>query len=309
MLELIRVLGTTAPRRVATQALAAVRELGCRRVRADLVDRMGRGTCGVVERPCGRVSERRQRGVRLAIRCRCLSITDAGDRRRRRRGSPSVGQRLGAVARNGRETQLTAARRLTRSTQSSTVVLGGGSDYAVFLNHLGVPSADVAFDGPDPMYHTLFDTHEYVERVADPGFTYTTTLARLMGLAAVRLSGAEVVPIDPAAIASSVRSYLREVRVRVRGASGDASLRGVEAALDELTRAAQSFEDARSSALEAGDPRQVSRAQPPAAAARAVLHRQRRVARTGVVPARADGSGAFLSARCPAGVVGGAGLR
>ena len=131
--------------------------------------------------------------------------------------------------------------------------LGGGSDYAVFLNHLGVPSADVAFDGPDPMYHTLFDTHEYVERVADPGFTYTTTLARLMGLAAVRLSGAEVVPIEPAAIASSVRSYLREVRVRVRGASGDASLRGVEAALDELTRAAQSFEDARSSALEAGD--------------------------------------------------------
>jgi N-acetylated-alpha-linked acidic dipeptidase len=131
--------------------------------------------------------------------------------------------------------------------------LGGGSDYAVFLNHLGVPSADVAFDGPDPTYHTLFDTHDYVERVADPGFAFTTTLARLMGIAAMRLSGAEVVPIDPVAMASSVRSYLREVSVRVRGASGDASLRGVQAALDQLTTAAQSYEAARRSALEAGD--------------------------------------------------------
>jgi len=131
--------------------------------------------------------------------------------------------------------------------------LGGGSDYAVFLNHLGVPSADLAFDGPDPMYHTLFDTHDYVARTADPGFSYTTTLARLMGIAAVRLSGAEVVPIDPVTLASSVAAYLREVRVRVRGASGDASLRGVEDALEQLTTAAQSFEDARRSALEADD--------------------------------------------------------
>jgi N-acetylated-alpha-linked acidic dipeptidase len=131
--------------------------------------------------------------------------------------------------------------------------LGGGSDYSVFLNHLGVPSADLAFDGPDPMYHSLYDTHEYVERMADPGFSYTTTLARVMGVASLRLAGAETIPIDPVAIASSARAYLREVAVRVAGASGEATLRSVEAALDELARAAQSFETARVSALEAGD--------------------------------------------------------
>ena len=103
------------------------------------------------------------------------------------------------------------------------------------------------------MYHTLFDTHDYVERMADPGFSYTTTLARLMGVAALRLGGAEIVPIDPVAIASSARSYLREVAVRVPGASGEASLRAVEAALDELARARAVVRDRRDSALEAGD--------------------------------------------------------
>ena len=130
--------------------------------------------------------------------------------------------------------------------------LGGGSDYAVFLNHLGVPSADVAFDGRDPTYHTPFDTHDYVERAADPGFIYTTTLARLMGVAAMRLSGAEIVPIDPVASASSARSYLREVGPSV-GRSGEASLRGVEAALDDFRNAAHAIAASRDSALRAAD--------------------------------------------------------
>jgi N-acetylated-alpha-linked acidic dipeptidase len=152
----------------------------------------------------------------------------------------------------------TAGERGTASSGSDGDIvedrLGGGSDYSVFLNHLGVPSADLAFDGPYPTYHTAFDTHAYVERVADPGFAYSTALARLTGVAALRLAAAEVIPIDPAAIASSVRSYLREVAVRVRGASGEKSLRSIEAALDELARAAQAFESARTAALEAGDP-------------------------------------------------------
>ena len=49
--------------------------------------------------------------------------------------------------------------------------LGGGSDYAVFLNLLGVPAADLAFDGPYGVYHSVYDTHEFVARFADPGFS------------------------------------------------------------------------------------------------------------------------------------------
>ena len=110
--------------------------------------------------------------------------------------------------------------------------LGGGSDYTVFLNRLGVPSADLGFNGDDWAYHTAFDTHEYVERVADRGFRYTTAMTRLIGVAAVRLASADVVPIDPVAAAAAVRTYWREIEPRLpRGIDG---VQAVEAALEEL---------------------------------------------------------------------------
>ena len=130
--------------------------------------------------------------------------------------------------------------------------LGGGSDYTVFLNHLGVPSADLGFDGSDPTYHTLFDTHEHVDRVADPGFRYTTTMTRLAGIAAIRLANADVLPLDPVALSSSIRTYLRELRSRTSKAHEDA-LRDVDKAVEELARAADSFTRVRESAIEKGE--------------------------------------------------------
>ena len=132
--------------------------------------------------------------------------------------------------------------------------LGGGSDYTVFLNHLGVPSADLGFDGDDWAYHTAFDTHEYVDRVADPGFRYTTAMTRLLGVAATRLASADVVPIDPVATAAAARAFWREIEPRVPGnASG---VQSVKAALDDLERAAGAFGRKRDSILASGEPGQ-----------------------------------------------------
>ena len=137
-------------------------------------------------------------------------------------------------------------------TESDVIAdrLGGGSDYTVFLNHLGVPSADFGFDGDDWAYHTAFDTHDYVDRVADPGFRYTTAMTRLLGVAATRLASADVVPIDPVATAASARAFWREIEPRVpRSAAG---VQSVEAALEELERAAEAFNRQRDSILESG---------------------------------------------------------
>ncbi len=41
-----------------------------------------------------------------------------------------------------------------RTEDPPVLVLGSGSDYTVFLNHLGVPSMDLTFDGPYGVYHT-----------------------------------------------------------------------------------------------------------------------------------------------------------
>ena len=48
---------------------------------------------------------------------------------------------------------------------------GSGSDYTVFLHHLGVPIVDVGFSGNGGgHYHTAFDDFGMVERYLDPGF-------------------------------------------------------------------------------------------------------------------------------------------
>ena len=48
--------------------------------------------------------------------------------------------------------------------------IGGGSDYTVFLNFLGVPIVDMRFEGPYSLYHSAYDNHDWVSRFADPGF-------------------------------------------------------------------------------------------------------------------------------------------
>src|SRR5438067_5041369 len=40
--------------------------------------------------------------------------------------------------------------------------IGSGSDYTVFLNFIGVPIVDMRFEGPYGVYHSVYDTHEWV---------------------------------------------------------------------------------------------------------------------------------------------------
>lgn len=48
---------------------------------------------------------------------------------------------------------------------------GSGSDFTVFVHHLGVPALDLNFGGGQGgQYHTHFDDLEHVERFIDPGF-------------------------------------------------------------------------------------------------------------------------------------------
>jgi N-acetylated-alpha-linked acidic dipeptidase len=56
---------------------------------------------------------------------------------------------------------------------------GGGSDFAGFYNHLGIPHADWGFGGPSGIYHSMFDSYAWMSRFGDPGFAYHATAARV----------------------------------------------------------------------------------------------------------------------------------
>ena len=126
--------------------------------------------------------------------------------------------------------------------------LGSGSDYTVFLNHLGVPIANLSFDGPYGVYHSIYDNHNWVARIGDPGFRYHVALVQLWGLLAMRLADADVLPFDYSAYAAAVGTYVKDLE-----AGSQASLGEIRDAAGELKSAAAAIDTRRATALERND--------------------------------------------------------
>lgn len=138
--------------------------------------------------------------------------------------------------------------------------LGGGLDFTVFLNHLGLPVADVGFTGPYGVYHSLYDTGTWMERFGDPDFRGHAALAQVWGVLALRLADAEALPLDYEAYAGRLADFERELRGSAAclrtPLAGDDRLRR---AIERLRAAAADFARVREAALTRGDRRTLAR--------------------------------------------------
>jgi N-acetylated-alpha-linked acidic dipeptidase len=136
--------------------------------------------------------------------------------------------------------------------------LGSGSDYTVFLNFLGVPVIDMAFDGPYGVYHSQYDNHQWVARIGDPGFRYHEAMTRLWGVMALRLANADAVPLDYRPYAARIGEFAREVEQKWGDRaekSGDAApaFDLLRSSVRVLARAAERAHADQAAALESGD--------------------------------------------------------
>jgi len=173
---------------------------------------------------------------------------------------PASGIPVAAVSRE-RRAQDRGALPTGRSHDLVDNRLGSGSDYTVFLNHLGVPVADLTFDGPYGVYHSIYDTHDWVAKIGDPGFRYHVTMVQLWGVLALRLANADVLPLDYEPYADRIEEFAREIQRRWRSASSGSlapagastALADVRAAASELKRDAAAFNSRRNAALGRGD--------------------------------------------------------
>ena len=86
--------------------------------------------------------------------------------------------------------------------------LGSGSDYTVFLQHLGVPSTDISSSGDYGVYHSVFDNFAWFKRFGDPDFRYEQQMARIYGLEVLRMSSADVLPYDYETYGKEILVYL-----------------------------------------------------------------------------------------------------
>ena len=132
---------------------------------------------------------------------------------------------------------------------------GGGSDFAGFYNHLGIPHSDWGFGGGNGIYHSNYDSWTFMERFGDPGYRYHASAARIGTAMMMRLANADVLPYDYVEFARTMRRYLAPVDRALAERGWRGSSAPIAAALDRMERAASTFAAARDDALRASVPR------------------------------------------------------
>ncbi|WPK23604.1 hypothetical protein PUMCH_000845 [Australozyma saopauloensis] len=93
--------------------------------------------------------------------------------------------------------------------------LGSGSDFAVFVSHLGVPAFEADFfndPSTDPVYHyhSIYDSFHWMDKYCDPGFIYHNTMAQYYSKNLLQLSGREFLPLSPDFYADEIDRYISE---------------------------------------------------------------------------------------------------
>ena len=92
--------------------------------------------------------------------------------------------------------------------------LGSGSDYTAFVDHLGVPSLNLSFDGETPggIYHSIYDDFYWYTHFSDTEFVYGRALAQTVGTTVMRMASAEVLPYEFGDLADTIHKYNTELQ-------------------------------------------------------------------------------------------------
>ncbi|MDR3696750.1 transferrin receptor-like dimerization domain-containing protein [Mucilaginibacter sp.] len=91
--------------------------------------------------------------------------------------------------------------------------LGSGSDFSSFLQHLGIPTLDLAFGGEDGggEYHSIYDSYDDYRRFKDPTFEYGVALSKTAGHAILRMADADLLPFDFRNLDTTISKYVTEL--------------------------------------------------------------------------------------------------
>jgi len=177
-------------------------------------------------------------------------------------GSPSLRATLRDIARevpdpNGRGSVYAEWRRASGAPDSLEPAMGdpgGGSDFAPFYNHLGIPIAEWGFGGSGGVYHSQYDDYNWMSKFGDPGFVYHAAAARIAAGMVLRLANADVLPYDYVEFAQTMRHYLPAIDSAFtrRHWSTTPATSDLRSALDRMEETAAGFATARDAALATG---------------------------------------------------------
>ncbi|XP_042041811.1 probable glutamate carboxypeptidase AMP1 [Salvia splendens] len=105
------------------------------------------------------------------------------------------------------------------------------SDFAPFLQHAGIASIDLYFGIDFPVYHTAFDSYDWMVNFGDPLFHRHVTVTGIWGLVALRLADDPILPFNYLSYAAELQEYKNALNALV----------GESISLDPLTAAVEDF--------------------------------------------------------------------
>jgi N-acetylated-alpha-linked acidic dipeptidase len=91
--------------------------------------------------------------------------------------------------------------------------LGSGSDFTPFLQHLNIATLNIGYFGEEEygQYHSIYDSFDHYVRFMDTDFSYGVALAKTGGRLMLRLSEADVLPMEFTKLAGAIGTYADQV--------------------------------------------------------------------------------------------------
>ncbi len=183
-------------------------------------------------------------------------------------GSPSMRAALRDVARqvpdpNGKGSVYAEWRRASAVADTAEPAMGdpgGGSDFAGFYNHLGVPIAEWGFGGAGGVYHSQYDDFAWMSRFGDTSFVYHAAAARIAAAMVLRFANADILPYDYVEFARTMQRYVPALDRGLAAKKWGSSTVALRDAMVAMEREAVAYATARDRVLAAGAPARERRA-------------------------------------------------
>jgi N-acetylated-alpha-linked acidic dipeptidase len=150
-----------------------------------------------------------------------------------------------------------ATGRSVAETKGTYRLPGFSSDAAPFLGLTGTPVAEIGFGHAYPVYHTRFDSIDWIRRFGDPGFAKAALFARILTLYVGRLANDAVMPYRFAEVAAHTREALRAMESEKPSTAAwlPAPIRGLRSEIDLFEAATRRWEETRGRQRSASGPR------------------------------------------------------
>ncbi|XP_024188888.1 probable glutamate carboxypeptidase AMP1 [Rosa chinensis] len=117
---------------------------------------------------------------------------------------------------------------------------GVDSDFASFVQHAGVPSIDIYYGRDFPVYHTAFDSYDWMREFGDPLFHRHVAVAGIWGLIALHLADDSILPFNYFSYVDQLKHYKDFLSHLL---DGSISLDPLTTAIEEFAYAAKEAED------------------------------------------------------------------